>query len=296
VNWILWSVVSETALIIIPEEAELLIADLRDAEDSSTYLITYAAPVTRKMLHFNNLCYYAIPALPTGWRPPTWLTVELGILAGRLYFQFQEYADLCRYLSIQEDRGRYGNHLEETSDEVVASVPSDTDANRKDITPAEEAASEAELPQPQTEFVEPAKAASFCAKPLSFLQEWLAFRRKGQDFTHTPMGYVCQGKGLTENHPFFGRVGNDGLANSDTAFTRRNSQGTRTPDPPAAYGDAADEEENQDMGACDHEDEYFDEDEGEDGLGMEDGDLYTDDEHEQSTRSDGVEELLYDER
>src|SRR3954471_2268109 len=47
------------------------------------------------------------------------------------------------------------------------------------------------------------RAQSFTTKPLTFLQEWLAVRRKGQDFVHTPMGQVCQGKPLLENHPFF---------------------------------------------------------------------------------------------
>jgi len=44
---------------------------------------------------------------------------------------------------------------------------------------------------------------SFTAKPLTFLQEWLAVRRKGQDFVNTPMGYVCQGRALKASHPFF---------------------------------------------------------------------------------------------
>ena len=39
--------------------------------------------------------------------------------------------------------------------------------------------------------------------PLAFLHDWLAIRRKGQEFLHTPMGFVCQDKPLTANHPFF---------------------------------------------------------------------------------------------
>lgn len=38
---------------------------------------------------------------------------------------------------------------------------------------------------------------------LAFLNEWLAIRRQGQDITHTPMGYVCQGRKLRSDHPFF---------------------------------------------------------------------------------------------
>lgn len=46
----------------------------------------------------------------------------------------------------------------------------------------------------------------FARKPLSFLQKWLAIRRKGQNFDQTPMGFVCQGKILLESHHFFARV------------------------------------------------------------------------------------------
>lgn len=57
---------------MIPEEAELLIPLLQNAKDSPTYLLTYSAPVTRKMLHFNELNFYTIPSLPFGWEAPIW--------------------------------------------------------------------------------------------------------------------------------------------------------------------------------------------------------------------------------
>ncbi|KAJ6256008.1 hypothetical protein Dda_9302 [Drechslerella dactyloides] len=43
----------------------------------------------------------------------------------------------------------------------------------------------------------------FTSRPLSFLQEWLTLKRKGQDFLHTPMGHLCQSKELLPTHPFF---------------------------------------------------------------------------------------------
>ena len=39
--------------------------------------------------------------------------------------------------------------------------------------------------------------------PVDFILEWLTVYRKGQDIMHTPMGYICQGRPLHENHPFF---------------------------------------------------------------------------------------------
>ena len=157
-TWILWSEISQTALIIIPEEAEALIPSMRATKVASAYLLTYAAPVTRSMTHFDNLDYYTIPALPSGWKPPTWLRIELGIFAGRLYFDFEDYAPLCDYLGL------------------------DADDTRKNGTTARE---------------------TFATKPKEFLREWLAIRRPGQDITHTPMGYLCQGKKLEVTHPFF---------------------------------------------------------------------------------------------
>ncbi|KAF2267772.1 hypothetical protein CC78DRAFT_591207 [Lojkania enalia] len=44
---------------------------------------------------------------------------------------------------------------------------------------------------------------AFAKKPLAFLHEWLAVRRKGQDYEHTPMGYITTGKPLSADHSFF---------------------------------------------------------------------------------------------
>lgn len=62
------------------------------------HLITYAAPITKNMLHFNGLSYYILPRLPDGYIAPDWLSIELGIFAGRLYINFPEYTPLTNYL------------------------------------------------------------------------------------------------------------------------------------------------------------------------------------------------------
>ncbi|OJJ45284.1 hypothetical protein ASPZODRAFT_99177 [Penicilliopsis zonata CBS 506.65] len=179
VNWLLWSPVTKVAVILIPEEVEALLSILNESRDTAapTHLLTYSAPATRGMLPFNSLKYYAIPPLPASWKAPTWLAIELGILAGRLYFSFSEYANICNYLRIEtrEETGRKDGDVMMLSDDEEG-----------------------------FEGGSPKKKGTFTAKPLSFLQKWLSVRRKGQDFVHTPMGYVCQGKLLTESHPFFG--------------------------------------------------------------------------------------------
>lgn len=102
VEWILWNPSNETALIIISEEAELLIPIIRAEKQPNVHLIAYAAPVTKAMVHFNNLSYYVLPRLPPGSVVPDWFSIELGIFAGRLYVDFAECEPLKNYLELKE--------------------------------------------------------------------------------------------------------------------------------------------------------------------------------------------------
>jgi hypothetical protein len=154
-QWVLWSSISEKAILVSPEEADYLIPILKSKGEAGVHLLVYAAPVTRRMLHFNDLNYHATPPLPVNFQPPTWLTVELGIFSGRLHFDWHEHTELLGYLGLTQD------------------LTKDADGR------------------------------PFAAKPLTFLHEWIDVRRKGQDFEHTPMGFITTGKPLTENHAFF---------------------------------------------------------------------------------------------
>lgn len=98
-EWILWSFSTQTALIIIPEEVELLIPMLRIAgSKSKVHLIAYAAPITRAMTPFNRLDYYTLPPIPFNAEFPSWFKVELGILAGRLYTDYEEWNHVNAYM------------------------------------------------------------------------------------------------------------------------------------------------------------------------------------------------------
>ncbi|TGO18614.1 hypothetical protein BPAE_0372g00020 [Botrytis paeoniae] len=103
VEWILWSPSNETALIVISEEVELLIPVIRTAKKPMVHLIAYAAPITKSMQHFNGLSYYVLPSLPNGCKTPEWLSIEVGIFAGRLYINFTEYAPLSDYLQLAHE-------------------------------------------------------------------------------------------------------------------------------------------------------------------------------------------------
>jgi len=172
VNWILWSNVTEVAIIVIPEEADRLLEIIPLMKGSPTCLLSYAAPVTRKMLHFNDFKYLAIPCLPANWQAPTWLKTEVGLFSGRLYFKHSEYQYICEYLGIVDTAklGDYQRHVSEDSNDTRSF---ESEVNGK-------------------------SSGVFISKPLNFMQEWLALRRKGQDFAHTPMGHVCQGRPVCE--------------------------------------------------------------------------------------------------
>lgn len=78
---------------------------IRVARKPMVHLITDAAPVTKNMLHFNGLSYYVLSRLPDGYIAPDWLSIELGIFAGRLYINFPEYAALTNYLQLADKTG-----------------------------------------------------------------------------------------------------------------------------------------------------------------------------------------------
>ncbi|PSR97798.1 hypothetical protein BD289DRAFT_403463 [Coniella lustricola] len=101
VRWILWNPTNETAMIIIPEEAELLIRQIRlSGSFSPVHLVAFSTPVTKTMKHFDDLKFYTIPALPLDYEFPTWFRLELGFFAGRLYVPFDECAAVADYLGI----------------------------------------------------------------------------------------------------------------------------------------------------------------------------------------------------
>ncbi|OKL59958.1 hypothetical protein UA08_04823 [Talaromyces atroroseus] len=102
VNWVLWGELAKIAMVIIPEEAELVIPLLRAAETPRVHLLLYAAP---------HLMYYDYPMLPAGWKAPLWPPFELGILAGRLYFNFSDYDGLLEKLC----PAGYGNDDDQSS-------------------------------------------------------------------------------------------------------------------------------------------------------------------------------------
>ncbi|OTA99967.1 hypothetical protein M426DRAFT_324705 [Hypoxylon sp. CI-4A] len=207
VQWVLHAESTESAVIVTPEEAEFIIQIIRETEmrgeTSPTRLLTYAAPVTRRMMHFNKLNFYSIPPLPYYWQPPEWLTTELGFFAGRLYFEWSEYNSICRMLGIDMSAPAMGE-LDSSETDTTEQETSSTPESSTDITSHSPWGSdEAVNTTKKHARVFGHKLSGLTSKPYTFTQEYLAVRRSGQDFTHTPMGFLCSGKPLSQDSPFF---------------------------------------------------------------------------------------------
>ncbi|KAI1454605.1 hypothetical protein F4805DRAFT_306772 [Annulohypoxylon moriforme] len=203
VQWILHTGNPEAAIIVTPEEAEHLIQIIQEIErggkSSPTRLLVYAAPVTRRMMHFNKLRFYSMPPISRDWQPSESLATELGFFAGRLYFEWSEYYSICNMLGIDlstTGMDEIDSSEMDTTDQQTASAEGSSDPDK-----SQKVASD---PKPKT-LRSSQKLKGLTSKPYTFTQEYLAVRRRGQDFTHTPMGFLCNGKPLNENSPFFRR-------------------------------------------------------------------------------------------
>ncbi|KAK3347284.1 hypothetical protein B0T25DRAFT_614272 [Lasiosphaeria hispida] len=163
VEWIIWSSLTETALVVIPEEAELVIPIVRMHAGAArgnlpnTHLLAYAAPVAKTMRMFNSLSYYSVPTLPADHSFPDWFRMELGVLAGRLYADFDECGSLAGFLRLPETAE---NHTQDAPEVQIASQAGHT---------------------------------PFAENAAPFLLEWLSTRRGGQDVLQTPVGTLVNG-------------------------------------------------------------------------------------------------------
>lgn len=189
VHWILWSPTTNTALIVSDFEADAVISLIRDGDPASTHLITYAAPVTRAMIVFDTLTLYTVPSLPADWRAPSWLLRDLGIFAGRLYFDFHNQAR-----AVYQSLGLAPPPPASIDGNDPSDKPSETDLwhdlpfnddydNDDDDDSRDDTQAKDECPP-------------FCRDPLLFMQEWLAVRRKGQDFSQSMVGQLVRGRRL----------------------------------------------------------------------------------------------------
>jgi hypothetical protein len=148
--------------------------------------------------------YYVVPSLPSDWAAPLWLRTELGIYSGRLYFDYSEYKYLLDYLGLETMADGMQNDDDNSAQVDEAGVGPQTYVMPETFPGTGDQSNE------EMDGNGLLQKAAFTRKPLTFLQEWLAVRRKGQDFSHSPMGFICQGQILLENHPFFQKLDHGG--------------------------------------------------------------------------------------
>lgn len=141
------------------------------------------------MLQFNDLTYYAIPALPEDYQVPFWLRIEVGFFAGRIYFEWKEYEGILSFLGLNP------------------TVPKQSPESDSETEPGT-------LEQP---------SHTFTTKPLAFLQDWISARRKMQDWSASPMGFIVAGKKLHSHHPFFSAP-DDAIAENKKIFFAGNTE------------------------------------------------------------------------
>ncbi|KAI1501698.1 hypothetical protein F5X99DRAFT_189010 [Biscogniauxia marginata] len=196
VHWILYSSAPEMAVIVTPEEAECLLPIMRKLSVAEQYLLTYAAPVTRRMMHFSKMRYHAIPPLPRDWLAPQWLTTELGFFAGRLYFEWNEYGSICRLLGIDESTPMLEEAASSEGD-TTDQWTSNTEASSQTTSDDQDDDKVLVNTRARVQF------SGLTPKPYTFTQEYLSVRRRGLDFSHTPMGFLASGKPLNEHNQFF---------------------------------------------------------------------------------------------
>lgn len=180
VHWVLWSPVTKTALIVSDYEADCLVPVLRHQTPISTHLITYSAPVTKSMLVFDTLDFLSLPALPSNWRAPRWLVRDLGIFAGRLYFDFDRQNDAVRGIMGPPSRSNFRK--------------GDTAENPMELK--DDDFEEGEILDEGP--LRGAPKVPFSPNALAFMQEWLAVRNKGKDFSRTMMGEICSGRRIVK--------------------------------------------------------------------------------------------------
>lgn len=159
---------------LVGEEAALLSRQMRYEQSSchgEVHLLPFSAPVAPWMRDQYHLKLFAEPSLPEGYSLPTTTLLEIHVLAGSTYLDF----DLCQALKQYLD--------------VIAE---DEDVEMMDVADAEDGMAMACR----------VEQADFAEDPADFLLNWLALRHSG-DIHHTPVGKVCLGEHLSRDMSIF---------------------------------------------------------------------------------------------
>jgi hypothetical protein len=103
VQWVLTTRASSPdqvrMVIISPIEADVLMREIK--ESSAVFLHLYAPRSNLAFRPLDDLKLYTVPPLPSDWRAPADLVLQLNLFAGQLYFRsYDEYKSACEFLGL----------------------------------------------------------------------------------------------------------------------------------------------------------------------------------------------------
>ena len=152
-------------VIISPFEAQGLMNEIK--KSSAVILHLYAPRSNLAFQPLDELKLYTVPALPSNWRVPVDLVLQMNLFTGQLYFRsYDEYKSACEFLGLAW-RAMDGTGIE--PDGFI--VPSALDTDYR-----------------------------FSTSPTKFLQVLLAtVRRDGRGIGKTHWGRVLAGELLTRD-------------------------------------------------------------------------------------------------
>lgn len=174
VNWVLSSLTHDQLLIISPHEANELMPLIRGSTVAKLHV--FAPRITKTMVSFDSMDFYTICKRSNTRKASQEMIRNLNIFAGALYSNsLAEYEALCDFLGVVTPA-----RLSNTQSEVA--IASDG------FAPPE---SRMQLSWPLD--------CPFTKSPLPLLKSIFSLRCRGQDFGHTHMGCLVNGRAVRQN-------------------------------------------------------------------------------------------------
>ena len=174
VNWILSSEATnpEVLILLSPYEVNHLLPTIRASD--KVHLHMYTPRVTHAMRSLEDLRFYCIPPLPPSWSPPQSQTVEqLNLWAGQLYIRDHlTYERLSRFLGLSTQEIQCQREMETQPDGFI---------------------------KPEHRAHSLISQCTFTESPVTFLNNLIAYRRKGMGYSLTHMGKILAARRLTED-------------------------------------------------------------------------------------------------
>ena len=174
VNWIVASVVGDAEnrvlVVMSPFEVNKLLRDIRESKYVRLHM--YAPRTTQAMKAFDDLTFYCVPPLSSGYASPSLdIRCQLNIWAGQLYLdQYETYLRLCLLLGVSS--GENAGYSSVQNDRFVPKAG--RNGKMMDVCLLNES-------------------------PLTLLKVLFGLRRKGMSYQQTHMGKILHARLLSQD-------------------------------------------------------------------------------------------------